>query len=407
MSKRRSIWPDLLTDRRRRKTSMGAMCLYYDLLMCTDDQGIYPLDVDKIILEVIPYFRGDDEEVAQFLRELIENNFIETYTPKGHKEEFLIVLDWHQQGAMSSEYNKYPNKDGIVDEGKKRLGGMQRVGVIKTLANENDHTCPCCGTKIKVGENQKISDVFTITERVNAKSRGSKYAENYSLLCKECSKTQTRHTADTEQTQCVTSVDAGVTYTGIRDKGLGLRDKGLGLRDKVKVKVKQEVANAPAVVEKNDSAEFPFLSKIAKKYHSDVIEVLKHWGKTMEVRIDLNKGAKGHHKRAVRVVVMLSDGYVLEDCLKAVTGCLNSPRHMGKNETGTKYNEISNIFNEKNFDKFIRLATGEQKTATESEAAGYVTPTDEEFDAINKKMGFGKYAKKDYVDMEPENRIAN
>jgi len=345
MSKRRSIWPDLLTDRRRRKTSMEAMCLYYDLLMCVDDQGIYPLDVDKIILEVVPYFRGDDEDVERFLGELVNNRFIEVYTPKGHQDEFLLVLDWHQQGAMSSEYNKYPNKDGIVNEGKKRLGGMQRVGVIKSLAAENDNTCQCCGKKIKIGENQKISDVFTITERVNTKSRGSKYAENYSLLCKECSKTQRRHNADTEQTQCVTSVDTDQTHIGLRDKGLGLRDKGLGLRDKDNSK--QEVASA-------SNLDFPFLSKIPKKNHEAVQQVLSNWSEVIGIKFNPAANSKINKDRAKLISDRLSEGYTVEQCFKAIDGCSKNEFNMatdGKNKTA--YNDIKYIFTSERIERHI------------------------------------------------------
>ena len=338
MSKRRSIWPDLLTDRRRRKTSMGAMCLYYDLLMCTDDQGIYPLDVDKIILEVIPYFRGDDEEVVSFLHELIENKFIETYFPEGHKEEFLVILDWHQQGVLSSEHNKYPNKQGIVNEGKKRLGGMQRVGVIKTLAIQNDYTCSKCSKRVNVDDDRKITDLFTIVERINAKSRGSKYAENYNLICKCCSKTHSRNTQDACETQCVTSADSHETHIGIRDKGLGIRDNN-----------KQEVANAPVAVEV-DEPQYPFLKKIAKKYHSDVIEALFYWSEEMGKSVAPEKPSKTNDKRARLIAKALSEGLAPQEFKNAVRGCKSSTHHMGQNEQGRKYNDIEYILRPNNLD---------------------------------------------------------
>lgn len=47
--------------------------------------------------------------------------------------------------------------------------------------------------------------------------------------------------------------------------------------------------------------------------------------------------------RKAKVMARLKEGYSMEDICKAIDGCANSPHHMGKNDTGTVYNDLTLI----------------------------------------------------------------
>lgn len=166
------------------------------------------------------------------------------------------------------------------------------------------------------------------------------------------------------------------------------------LKTDIKLQISKEVAVAPDL-------DFQFLSKIPKKYHADVIRVINHWAATMGISVDLTKGHGAHSKRAVLIKNMLSDGYVLQDCLSAVTGCLRDDHHMGRNG-GKKYNAIHNIFthHKDHFNTFIRLSKGEGMGGV----GGYRVPSLEEFDALDDASYGTQY---DFIDMAPENRLTD
>jgi hypothetical protein len=56
--------------------------------------------------------------------------------------------------------------------------------------------------------------------------------------------------------------------------------------------------------------------------------------------------AKLTAKRKTKVSARLDDGYDVETILLAIDGCARSPYHMGKNDTGTVYDDLELICRE-------------------------------------------------------------
>lgn len=91
--------------------------------------------------------------------------------------------------------------------------------------------------------------------------------------------------------------------------------------------------------------------KINKKDSEDVLLVFNHWQTVMSK----NK-ALLDDKRS-KIINRALKAYSIDDLKHAIDGCAKSDFHMGKNPTGTKYNELSNIFGDsEKTDRFIELS---------------------------------------------------
>lgn len=75
-----------------------------------------------------------------------------------------------------------------------------------------------------------------------------------------------------------------------------------------------------------------------KAVKSEIDEIWEFWKKTMN-----HPKSKLDSKRKRRIVIAISR-YSIEDLKKAIVGCRKSEFHMGKNDTGTVYDDIELIF---------------------------------------------------------------
>lgn len=104
------------------------------------------------------------------------------------------------------------------------------------------------------------------------------------------------------------------------DQGSRIKDQG---KDQGSTLVEQQAARPPA--ERNTRAD-------------QVAAVFAHWQKVMG-----HSKAKLDAKRQRLIEARLKDGYTVEDLCNAITGCSQSPFHMGQNEQGTRYDGIDLI----------------------------------------------------------------
>lgn len=66
-------------------------------------------------------------------------------------------------------------------------------------------------------------------------------------------------------------------------------------------------------------------------------------------RVFLSDKRRGKIERAVKL-------YGVQNCLKAIQGCSYSDFHLGRNQTGTKYDDIELILrDEQHIDRFLQL----------------------------------------------------
>ena len=73
--------------------------------------------------------------------------------------------------------------------------------------------------------------------------------------------------------------------------------------------------------------------------NADVLAVFDYWRQVM----GKNKSAKLTPKRKSVITARLKDGYTIEQIKQGIDGCSRSDHHMGKNNTGTKYDDIELI----------------------------------------------------------------
>lgn len=85
--------------------------------------------------------------------------------------------------------------------------------------------------------------------------------------------------------------------------------------------------------------------------------VFVHWQKTMNC-----PKAKLDNKRKTRIEWGLKT-YDLDSCIAAIDGCARSKWHMGQNDRGLKYNDITLIFRDsEKFERFLAMNHSENKT---------------------------------------------
>lgn len=88
-----------------------------------------------------------------------------------------------------------------------------------------------------------------------------------------------------------------------------------------------------------------------------VRRVFVHWQKTMNC-----PKAKLDDKRKTRIEWGLKT-YDLDSCIAAIDGCAQSKWHMGQNDRGLKYNDITLIFRDsEKFERFLAMNHSENKT---------------------------------------------
>jgi uncharacterized protein YdaU (DUF1376 family) len=84
----------------------------------------------------------------------------------------------------------------------------------------------------------------------------------------------------------------------------------------------------------------------------ETAEVFSYW----QVKMN-HQQAKLDVKRSKAITARLRDGYTVGELCEAIDGCLLSPHHMGKNDTGTVYDDIELICRDgPKVDRFIKLA---------------------------------------------------
>lgn len=98
----------------------------------------------------------------------------------------------------------------------------------------------------------------------------------------------------------------------------------------------------------DESREVP---KLALSEPGPAEQVFRHWQTVMG-----HPQAKLDAKRKRNIAARLKDGYTVDQLLSAIDGCLLSDHHMGKNDTGTIYDDIELICRDgPRIDKFIKL----------------------------------------------------
>lgn len=71
----------------------------------------------------------------------------------------------------------------------------------------------------------------------------------------------------------------------------------------------------------------------------DVAEVFEHWKQVMGKA----SNAKLTDKRRKCIMARIKDGYHVAEIKRAIDNCSRSPHHMGRNDTGTVYNDLTLI----------------------------------------------------------------
>lgn len=123
--------------------------------------------------------------------------------------------------------------------------------------------------------------------------------------------------------------------------------------------------------------------------------VFAHWQKVMG-----HPRAVLDAKRQRLIEARLKDGYTVEDLCNAITGCSQSPFHMGQNEQGTRYDGIDLICRDGGkVDKFLATyrnpprATGRQgliEARNQSAVEEFLSqPTKAQGDIIDMEVGHG------------------
>lgn len=110
------------------------------------------------------------------------------------------------------------------------------------------------------------------------------------------------------------------------------------------------------------------LTNIKKHTSSDVDSVFSYWCKTMQMR-----NAKLTSKRKKCIEDRIKEGYLLTDIFDAINGCASSGYHMGQNDTGTVYNDLTLILRSGDkLEQFIqKLTPVKPNPTTQNGGPGY------------------------------------
>jgi len=78
---------------------------------------------------------------------------------------------------------------------------------------------------------------------------------------------------------------------------------------------------------------------LSSSHSTDVAEIFKHWVSVM----GKNSQAKLTDKRRKCIEARLKEKYTVDQIKQAIEGCAKSPHHMGQNDSGTVYDDLTLI----------------------------------------------------------------
>jgi len=80
------------------------------------------------------------------------------------------------------------------------------------------------------------------------------------------------------------------------------------------------------------------MSDVIKRSNKDIKDIYVYWKEIMK-----HPGAKLTPDRKQKIKARLQEGYTKEQIIRAIKGCASSPYHMGDNEQGTVYDDLTLI----------------------------------------------------------------
>lgn len=108
--------------------------------------------------------------------------------------------------------------------------------------------------------------------------------------------------------------------------------------------------------------EAPTAKEGEENVKNNIHRVWEHWKQTMK-----RPEAKLTQERKKAIQNRLSERYSVQDILRAINGCKNSPFHMGENQHGAVFNDITNICKDgSKLESFIEKAKKETAPETVS-----------------------------------------
>ncbi len=106
MSRIRTIKPEFYTSEQVLACSLQARLLFIGLWSFCDDNGIHPASTVRLKAEVFPSDPCSNDEIKQWIAELINNNLLKEYGVEG--KLYWIVTGWKSHQRIDKPTYKYP-----------------------------------------------------------------------------------------------------------------------------------------------------------------------------------------------------------------------------------------------------------------------------------------------------------
>lgn len=134
MARIRTIKPEICTSEQVVECSTTARLLWVLMWLFCDDNGIHPVGVKRLKMEVFPADPFTDDQVSGWIEELVSAGLIETYSVSG--KEFWRITGWHHQRIEKPNY-RYPNPHGIAERYESGRGEIDDQSATFPVGNRN------------------------------------------------------------------------------------------------------------------------------------------------------------------------------------------------------------------------------------------------------------------------------
>lgn len=329
MARIRTVKPELFRHEELHQaeveTGLPLRLAFIGLFTCCDREGRFEWRPQRLKLDILPY---DEVDIRDVLIALSDYRFIEHYEVDGksygHIPSFLNHQVINQREAQSKIPEPPECTETHVHAHEKQGGAYQYRGVniapalAETIfARDGRKCCRCPAT-----EDLTIDHIFP-------RSLGGTHAPaNLRVMCRPCNSgrpvsgqaliddlASDGYTLDDMQRTCMHVQAHGEVEGNMEGEG-----KGKEVKD-------------------SRPASHPDQPAKANGHGEAVQEVFSYWCQVM----GKNSLTKLTKDRKAKIEARLKEGYNVDHIKQAIDGCASSPHHMGQNDAGTVYDDLTLI----------------------------------------------------------------
>lgn len=151
MARHRVVKPEFFTNEQVVECSTNARLLFVGMWCFCDDGGVHPASPARLKMEVFPADAFGNDQVMEWIRELINVGLLESYLLEG--KEFWRVTGWHHQKIEKPTYS-YPGSQKFGEQ-----SAMRRRGLVDASAPERK------GAEGSEGESRGVEQRLSMGDR--------------------------------------------------------------------------------------------------------------------------------------------------------------------------------------------------------------------------------------------------